>query len=156
NRYSSWTQLQRITALCQRFIKNLKLPERERVKGSLTSEELHKATIFLVSIVQAEEFADLRTAIQEGKPKHAFVPLSPFIEPQDNLVRVGGRIRNSSVAYDHKHPMLLPKHHRITTMIIEHYHLKLLHPGTNLLLATLRQTFWIPGGQSTVKAVTRK
>ncbi|GFW89570.1 integrase catalytic domain-containing protein [Trichonephila clavipes] len=41
--------------------------------------------------------------------------------------RVGGRLRHANVAYGHKHPILLPKRHILTDLIVRHYHEILLH-----------------------------
>nr|XP_041632098.1 uncharacterized protein LOC121502487 [Drosophila kikkawai] len=78
------------------------------------------------------------------------------IKDAGGLMRVGGRLQNSQLDFDAKHPMILPKSHHITSAIIDHFHRKFLHAGAQSLLAALRQRFWPIGGRKTVSAVINK
>jgi len=69
---------------------------------------------------------------------------------------VGGRLQNSELNFDQQHPLILPKGHHITTLIIEDTHNKNLHAGGQLLLSLLRQKFWIPDGRNVVRKATYK
>jgi hypothetical protein len=52
---------------------------------------------------------------------------------------VGSRLENADLMTDQQHPMILPKGHYITTLIIEDIHKKNLHAGGQLLLSMIRQ-----------------
>lgn len=54
--------------------------------------------------------------------------LNPFLDNED-ILRVGDRLRNASLPYDSKHPILLPKNHVLTKFIIRNEHIKNLHSG---------------------------
>jgi hypothetical protein len=41
---------------------------------------------------------------------------------QDGLMRVGGRLKRAQRAYESKHPIILPKGHQISRLIISHVH----------------------------------
>lgn len=50
-----------------------------------------------------------------------------------------------------KHPILLSRKHKLTKLILQQKHLKLLHAGPQLLLFTVRSNFWITNGHNLEK-----
>ncbi|XP_077257508.1 uncharacterized protein LOC143894759 [Temnothorax americanus] len=82
---------------------------------------------------------------------HAFSRLTAYIDAQ-GIIRVGGRLNQSALAQDSKHQAILPRHSRLSTLIISHAHLRTLHGGTQLTLAHVRQSYWIIGGRAPVKS----
>ena len=62
-------------------------------------------------------------------------------------MRVGGRLRYTNLPYNTKHPILLTKNYHFMQLVVRHYHLKYLHAAPQLLLATIRNTFWIVRGR---------
>ena len=54
-----------------------------------------------------------------------FKMLSPFTD-DEGIIRVGGRIDNALVSYETRHPALLPYDHRISRLIIEGFHIKVI------------------------------
>ena len=66
------------------------------------------------------------------------------------LLRIGGRVQNSPLNVDARHPFVLPKRHHVTELIIRRYHLRVGHCGTQYVLAATRERFWIVHGHSTV------
>ncbi|UYV84687.1 hypothetical protein LAZ67_X003096 [Cordylochernes scorpioides] len=69
------------------------------------------------------------------------------------ILRVGGRLRHSDLDIDQKHPMLIPKDHFVTKLIVIHYHINNLHSGTQLTLSLIRNKCWIPSGRNLIKRV---
>ena len=67
------------------------------------------------------------------------------------LLRIGGRLQNSPLNVDARHPFVLPKRHHVAELIIRHYHLRVGHCGTQYVLAATRERFWIVHGHSTVR-----
>ncbi|GBL78500.1 hypothetical protein AVEN_42982-1 [Araneus ventricosus] len=57
------------------------------------------------------------------------------------MLRVGGRLRNSILPYNSKHPILLPAKHKVIDMIILYYHKIQFHSGPQALLYNIRQKF---------------
>ena len=45
------------------------------------------------------------------------------------MLRVGGRIKHAVIPVDEKHPLILPKNHHITTLLIQHHHAEVNHQG---------------------------
>ncbi|XP_025267780.1 uncharacterized protein LOC112639101 [Camponotus floridanus] len=69
----------------------------------------------------------------------------------EGLLRVGGRLKYSILAYDERHPVLLPKGSHLTRLIVDDCHKRALHGGTQLTLSLIRQQYWIPQGRALVK-----
>ncbi|XP_050302472.1 uncharacterized protein LOC126740480 [Anthonomus grandis grandis] len=142
-RFSSLKTVQHIVAYCIRFrdkgLKKRSLP----LSQSLSADEIYQATCIIVKSVQdkvfVEEIKCLKTNLATPKP---FRKLAPFLDSH-GVVRVGGRLRHSDLPFDAKHPMLLPRDHRLTSLIIEMFHKDHGHPGPRLLQYLLRQQFWI-------------
>ena len=75
---------------------------------------------------------------------------------QDNIILCEERIANSSVPNSEKAPILLPKKHYFTELIIPECH-KLFHQdGKRETLNCVRERFWVPRGREAVKTVVRE
>ncbi|GFX71493.1 integrase catalytic domain-containing protein [Trichonephila clavipes] len=70
--------------------------------------------------------------------------------------RVGGRLRHANLAYGHKHPILLPKRHILTDLIVGHYHEILLHADTQLVQSCIQEQYWIIGARDVIRHLIRK
>jgi hypothetical protein len=152
-RFSSFTKLCRVFAWVLRFINNAKNSSAERDMGHLASAELSGATLAIVKLVQHAEFGEeLHCLKTKGslRTSSRLLPLCPFLD-SEGVLRVGGRLRNSSLSEDSKHPAIIPKKHHLTTLIIKHFHIKHLHASPQLLLSVIRQKFWIPCGRDVVR-----
>ncbi|XP_070854664.1 uncharacterized protein [Drosophila suzukii] len=153
-RVSSWTKLVRAVAYALRFIQKTKAIKSVTLANGkiLTFEEIRAARILCLQ--EAHKcFMEYRKLLKENKPLHSrsqLVKLSPII-CKDGLLRVGGRLDNSQLPADVKHPILLPKSNRITRMILEHEHTTNLHPGVSALFVIVRQKYWIFGARNLIR-----
>ncbi|XP_017468483.1 PREDICTED: uncharacterized protein LOC108360631 [Rhagoletis zephyria] len=155
DRYSSYTNLLRVTALLLRFTDNCKAMKSklEMSKSFLTTNELLRAHNALVRKAQTASYAPEIRSLRQGKQllvSHKLAMLSPFIDGND-VLRVGGRITNADVNYDQKHPIILNKDHQLTKLIINDYHVRNLHAGNRQLLYLLGIRYWIPRGTIAIK-----
>ncbi|XP_054717268.1 uncharacterized protein LOC129226664 [Uloborus diversus] len=149
---SSYVKLRRMIAWCLRFIKNARYPKNRNI-GYLTSDEMKAARNILVKIVQKQEFSTEYIHLENKKPLPAnskLLSLKPFIN-DDGVIRVGGRLENAPFSNERNHPILLPKNHHLTTIIIRSYHETYLLAGTILLLSVIRKEFWIINAKSAIK-----
>lgn len=84
-------------------------------------------------------------------PKRSqLLSLCPFVDT-DGIVRVGGRINAATLPYKSKHKIILPPTARITQLILSDVHSNLLHAGVQLMMAHIRQDFWIPRARSVIR-----
>ncbi|CAG7687347.1 unnamed protein product [Allacma fusca] len=82
--------------------------------------------------------------------------LNPFIDA-DGLIRVGGRLENSTtLSYNRKHPIIMPGNQTFTMLLVRHSHMLHLHAGLTLLLHLLRQRYWIIQAKNIIKYEVRK
>jgi len=94
-------------------------------------------------------YKSLADPILVVKP-NALAQLAPFVDPQ-NIIRVGGRLKFSTLEEEAKHPILLPKESHLSLLIIRHYHLNFLHGGPRLILSMIQRRFWILSGRDAVR-----
>ncbi|XP_029054284.1 uncharacterized protein LOC114881619 [Osmia bicornis bicornis] len=74
--------------------------------------------------------------------------LSPFID-KDGLIRVGSRLSTANIPETEKHP------EKVTRIILEREHHRLLHFGPEQLLHSLRQRYWPLSGRREARKMTR-
>ena len=66
----------------------------------------------------------------------------PFLDGA-GILRVGGRLQNSSSDYQSKHQLLLPSKHHVTKLLIMDVHESVSHLGQEYVLNSLRQKYLI-------------
>ena len=74
---------------------------------------------------------------------------------EDNILRVGGRLKNSDLPYNQCHPILLPSYHVFTDLIIRDHHERNLHSGIQSTLYCIRRKFWLMDGRNQVRRVIK-
>ncbi|KAL7725745.1 hypothetical protein ACLKA6_000636 [Drosophila palustris] len=149
NRVSSWTKFVRIVAYVLRFAR------RKRISGALTFDETSEARTFALRYAK-EVFQHDRQLLLNKQPLRndsKLRTLAPLID-DFGLLRVGGRLSNSELPFCAKHPIILPKSHRITKLILEHEHWTHLHPGVSALFVIVRQRYWILGARNLIRKIT--
>ena len=74
---------------------------------------------------------------------------------KDGLLTLDGRLRLAEdLSYDTRHPVILPKNHPVTRLVIVDAHEKLGHgTGTEHLLTELLSQFWIVKGRLMIRTV---
>ncbi|XP_066592940.1 uncharacterized protein [Prorops nasuta] len=137
--YLSWTKLIRVVSYVLRFI------DRARRKNvcqhaHLSALELRTATLRVVKIIQAAAFLNDILTLQGKKSVSSssrLLSLAPFLDAQ-GILRVGGRLQQSFLSDNQKHPIILPTNY-LTELLIRHIHITTLHGGLQLTLTVLRQ-----------------
>ena len=82
--------------------------------------------------------------------------LHPFLD-EKGVLRVGGRLRKAALAYEVKHPIIVPKKNHLTELLIRHYHNQEQHQGCGMTHNAVRQAgYWIINGRSSVSQQLRK
>ncbi|XP_024887380.1 uncharacterized protein LOC112464561 [Temnothorax curvispinosus] len=79
--------------------------------------------------------------------------LNPFVDER-GLLRVGGRIQNSHVAFEKKHPIILPSDSRFTRLLFKKEYRRLLHIGPQALLYSIREKYWPFKGKIIARKIT--
>ena len=66
-----------------------------------------------------------------------------------------GQLNNSDLELEAQKPIILPRDHKLTEMIIIECHAKIHHGGIRATLTELRSRFWVPKGRQTIKRVLK-
>ena len=75
----------------------------------------------------------------------------------NGIIRVGGRLQNSSLDFELKHPIVLPRSSSVLTLTIRWCHNQCQHGGRGMTLYTVRQNgYWIVSANSMVRSVISK
>lgn len=153
-KYSSYSRLLNVVARCFQFIRNCKSAAHER--RSLSVADVRRAHDVLVKSVQKHHFKnDIVALAKDGNCSQSLRKLNPFIDPHDFL-RVGGRLSQSDLTYQKKHPLLLPKKSNFTNILIDHFHKFNLHVGPRTLQSLINQKYWILSARSAIRSRTIK
>jgi len=153
-RYSTLDRLLRVTARLFRAADTFRRIKSES-SPILRPEEIEKALLFWVRATQATHFAEEVGILSrnEALPRsNRLGRLTPFVDGEDSLLRVGGRLRHKNLEYDFKHPLVLPRKSALTSLVVDDAHRRTLHGGVQLVLATLRRRFWVIGGRAPVRS----
>ena len=124
-----------------------KSPNKEATQAlSLSVEELVQSEMVILRCLQysyfgtemdvlrningnADKFEDrqsTRIRNRNIKKTSSIYKLDPFID-QDNLLRVGGRVRRVDAPFKVKHPLIIPKNGHLTELIVRHFHEEIDH-----------------------------
>ncbi|XP_062713212.1 uncharacterized protein LOC134290169 [Aedes albopictus] len=168
-RYSNWKRLHRTIGHVHRYVRNLrrKVNKEQLHNGPLTQEELVKAEATIFRWIQTERYPDEATALDsvEGKQSNRQVrleksstirKLSPYLD-EAGVIRSDSRIVAAAFAsYDTRCPIVLPKDHRVTRMLVAWYHEKYLHANNETVVNEVRQRFHISQLRSLVRNVSKE
>ena len=83
------------------------------------------------------------------------LPISPVLA-SDGLLRGNSRLRLAdNIAWEARHPVILPRKHRVIRLIVDRLHKDSNHAGTNQVLASLSARFWLPGAREEIPECER-
>ncbi|XP_062711095.1 uncharacterized protein LOC134289311 [Aedes albopictus] len=155
NRYSNLSHIRRVLCWINRLRHNALVRKRgvARLEGPLTPKEIDNSCLQLARAAQSDCFQREIDCLVKNAPlpgNSKLKNLFPFVDA-DGTLRVGGRLQNSSQPYDVRHPIIIPKDHQYTKLLLSEVHLRNLHAGPTLMIATLNQRYWIVGCQTVVR-----
>ena len=184
-RISCWYRLKRVFAIILKFCNNCKQgasrkvdvvadnkrkPRGKEMKEILNVNNMVEAENLIIKLLQKQHFwneyrildvhpqniKDTGRAKRELKGGSPLLGLNPFID-KDGMIRVGGRLENSSLPYTIKFPVILPKGEVISDLIIRWCHYNTEHGGRGLTLNEVRNNgYWIICGNSKVRRCIHK
>lgn len=175
-RFSSWSSLRHgiaVLILKGRLIKrrntDIKDP-RPKAEQRLSPKVLNQATITIIKAVQREAFKEEFGAITHVTPekdndrigvkarkkmlkKSSLYRLDPYVD-NVGILRVGGHLRQSNLSFKEKHPVLLPKKHHLSKLLLQHYHEEVHQQGRQNTHGALRNAgYWLVGGHAAVASL---
>ncbi|XP_077974481.1 uncharacterized protein LOC120338155 [Styela clava] len=164
SKYSDWFRLKKAFAWILRgknmlFLKlnanelPSNLPKENRIQP-LSVTELRNAELEIIKYEQSKYFCEeirLLSNNQEIPKSSTLISLRPFLK--NDILRVGGRIKDAPISYDAKHPIVIPKDSLIASLMVDYIHRTTGHNGREYVLAEIRQNYWIVKGTSLVRKI---
>ncbi|KRZ02713.1 hypothetical protein T11_3364 [Trichinella zimbabwensis] len=147
--YSQYKTLIRVTAYCLRFAQNCQSLASERTTDvNLSVKEIWNAEVRWLREVQVKGFGVKSDSAERVRE------FEPFLD-QDGLLRMGRRLRRSTLPPESKHPIILPHNHPVTELLIKDHHVRQMHAGVNQTLVAIRTRLWIVRARKAVKKIIR-
>ncbi len=155
-KFSDWSRAVRAIARLKRFVREFKRLQ-PRTNEATSLEERREAEIFIIKLVQREFFAEDIQKIKLQKEdtlskRNKLLHLNAFLD-KNGVLRVGGRLSQSALHHDVKHPAILPKKSHVSALLIKHHHQRVYHQGRGMTMNELRANgIWILGCGSAVSS----
>lgn len=149
DRLSSWPAVVRATSVIMKWIslrRGVSLSDVERRSAAL---------VCVVKYIQREAFGRELQALRSGGALPSRLRrLTPYLD-ELGIIRVRGRL-GQSVAVPCRCPVVLPKDHRLTELLIHHTHLWLGHAGLLQVQYQLSRDYWILAARQKIRSVLFK
>uniref|UniRef100_A0AAG5D3P8 Integrase catalytic domain-containing protein n=1 Tax=Anopheles atroparvus TaxID=41427 RepID=A0AAG5D3P8_ANOAO len=157
SRFSSWRMLLRTVGFVIRFMNNTRgrLQKRSVERGPLTHEELGAAERMIWAQIQLEAFpADIKLLRRSAPTLHSWkktvsknsplYKLTPQID-ECGVLRIRGRLENCPLVQPAlKKPVILPRQHHATDLLIRDFHERYCHISQRTVMNEIRAKFYIP------------
>ncbi|XP_058817860.1 uncharacterized protein LOC131681166 [Topomyia yanbarensis] len=147
----------RCVAYVHRFVDNCRRANSKvpLETAGLSKEKLQKAERSLCRLAQSDEFPDevarlkrsLRVRNEDRKPLEKSSKIATATPAMDKfgILRVDGRSEKAECpTYDAKYPVILPKEHRMTRLLLDWYHRIYRHANNGTVVNEVKQRFYVP------------
>lgn len=142
----------------RRFVNNCRTCNIVYTSLSLEVEERKQSEFCIFRLSQINYFSNEYNCLLNDviiKKRSPLLALQPFLDC-NKVIRVGGRLRNSNLAYDKKHPIILSVKCNVVFLIVNYIHEKYFHCNKSVILTYLYEKFWIVGNLTNlIKKVIR-
>ncbi|XP_069187749.1 uncharacterized protein [Procambarus clarkii] len=139
--YSNLSKLLRVTAHVFDFL--AKIGTRHRFPNPI---------LYWIKRAQQETYGSEYKNLPDKLTKF----LGIWYDANTHILRCGGRLFHAEIDLDTKNPILLPRHHIITKLLVLlHHQYGTLHGGVLDTLTDLKQKYWLPQGRETVKSLIK-
>ncbi|XP_058451241.1 uncharacterized protein LOC131430355 [Malaya genurostris] len=162
NHFSQWKRLLRTVAYMNRFVLNTRTTRNSRLTGCLTHDEIISAENIIWRICQRQSYPVEYAMLTASNGKTTLNKTSrlygqcPFLD-KNGVLRRYGRIPNDmKIDMDLKFPILLPKYHTVTQLLLNDYHRKYHHANNETVVNEIRQKFYIPHLRTMVRKIARE
>ena len=160
-KYSSLTQLLRISAYVLSFIRNLRAKlsgNANQVVQELSATEVKQAEWYWIKTIQANSFEDeikFLTKKSQLSPPPRVKQFGLYLDDV-GILRCKGRLNNADLPITSKNPVLLPSKNDFVNLMIKDVHYRIKHSGVRDTLTTLRESYWILRGREATKRIIKQ
>ncbi|XP_062542436.1 uncharacterized protein LOC134210403 [Armigeres subalbatus] len=152
DRFSKWERMLRATAYVYSFVDRCGKLRKQKAKMTgciLLQEDFVRSERALWRLAQAQGFAEEIVILKKNKTSNGerlrletdsrIRHLSPFLD-EFGVIRMEGRTEASPLAaYDAKYPVILPKNHHVTELLVDWCHRRYGHQNGETVVNELRQ-----------------
>ena len=161
-RITSGSKMKQVIAIMFRFKDMLLDIKSNKINtpGQLVDMNLlQRSESSIIKMYQQSCFQNEISRLLDGKcvsRKSNIFKLDPFLYDHE-IIRVGGRMRQSRMEDKLKHPILLPKNGDITSVIIDFYHRRVGHGSRAMTINEIRGNgFWVINFTAAMKSMISK
>ena len=160
---SDWSRMVRIVVLVRsNLVSAINHKSSNKIlkknKSLLKTSLMEEAKNIIIKLVQKRNFNDEFKSMEDKTwvnkaldRRNKISRLDPFLD-KDGIIRIEGRLDNYYINNNCKHPILLPKDGKVTTLIIQHQHKMAAYGGRGITLNQIKSSgYWIVGANSAVK-----
>lgn len=142
-KYSTLSRLIGVTVKVLRAVRRFKNMRTGKTNPTMNPvEESQEAERLWVKSAQ-KTFTDFKTLAKQFN----------LFKDEGGVWRCGGRLANAELPYAVKFPILLPRSHPITSLIVKQAHEHVIHNGVKETLTEIRSQYWIPRGRSLTRKI---
>jgi len=155
DRWSTLNKAYRVIAWVLLFVKRAN-KRNEAAEQTSFLEQYDEAKHAFIKILQRQHFTREIGLLEAGKQiphDSKLLKLAPFLD-EKGVLRVRGRIQLSDLAYESKHPVILPRCHG-SMLLIRFVHAHQNHAGIEAMITTVRMDYEIFGLRQMAKAVKK-
>ena len=130
---------------------------QKKIQGPLFFKELDFTMLTIAKLVQKEAFQKELNSLSCDKDldrKSSLSSSNPFLD--QGIIRVGGRFERANIPSTKKHPIVLPRSHRVTKLIIRKKHIAKKHAGIQATFYGVQELFWPIDGRNSTRHVIHR
>lgn len=158
-RFSNFDSMIRTLSWCRRFSRNLRLPPDKRTLSlHILTNECQATTNLLFKLSQEEFYGQALQLTRKGSK----LPKGHVLSKHDCSIGNGGVLLINTRVRDPLNPATgkkitpLSLKSDLTKLLLNTLHRRHLHPGTNTLLAIVKENYHIPGVRNYLKGLSRR
>ncbi|XP_075163067.1 uncharacterized protein LOC142235692 [Haematobia irritans] len=142
SRFSSYARALRVMSYILRVFQKSNCRPKS---VDISTKEIERTKNRLIMMAQQIYFTHEYDYLLRNKfvnSKSNISALAPFLD-KNGVMRVGGRLENSGLSYDERHPVIIPEKSHFAYLLINYTHQILCHAEYNVMLRAIRQGFYI-------------
>ena len=174
-RFSSFKRFIRTMAWMLRFMRNTRKRAQQRRLGNLspatmekareaahkrelevlTLKEVEEAKSHVLRLIQRSEYNEEYNSLERGDKRklHLINQLNLYMDK--GLIKCKGRLEKADLPEEARFPLLMPKGHPVTLIIMREAHETVAHMGMNATVAEVRRQYWIPQIRQGIRKLLR-
>lgn len=168
-KFSSWNKMVNVMSLVCKFINNIvkRIHEKDEKRATnirvkfgkgVSSISFYESELIIIKRAQQEKFADeIDTLLKNEKlsKRSKLRKITAFVDQEGTLRKHTRLPKESNFPHDKIFPIVLPKQHRVTELIIMHFHKNNRHKDYKTIEALIMQKYYIQDITCTIKRVIR-